>query len=159
MKDPRVEKLADILVNYSCRVQPGENVLIEAYDIPDDVVTKMVDAVVKAKGRPFVSLKHNRVTRAIYHSATEEQMILAGEFEANRMKNMQAYIGLRGTNNSMELSDVPDDKMKLYRKHWCRLDRCRRKRACQLKHLKTFILMSVHSIMQKWRELANHLKN
>jgi aminopeptidase len=118
MKDPRVDKLAEILVNYSCRVQPGENVLIEAYDVPDNVVTTMVEHVVKAGGRPFVSLKHNPVLRSIYSCATEEQMVLTGEFEANRMKNMQAYIGLRGTHNAMELSDVPDEKMKLYRKHW-----------------------------------------
>ena len=33
MQDPRIDKLAEILVTYSCRVQRGENVLIEAYDI------------------------------------------------------------------------------------------------------------------------------
>jgi aminopeptidase len=118
MKDPRIIKLAEILVGYSCRVQPGENVLIEAYDIPDEVVTTMVEQVVKAKGKPFVSLKHNPVLRALYNGATEEHMKLTGEFEASRMAKMQAYIGLRGTHNAMELSDVPDENMKLYRKHW-----------------------------------------
>lgn len=118
MHDPRIDQLAEILINYSCRVQPGENVLIEGYDVPDEAITTMVRHVEAAQGRPFVTIKHNAVLRALYRAATDEQMELTGNLEAERMRNMQAYIGLRGTNNSSELSDVPDDKMKLFRKYW-----------------------------------------
>ncbi len=118
MKDPRYAKLADILVGYSCHVQPGENVLVEAYDVPDAIVTIVVKRITEAGGRPFVTIKHNAVLRALYNAATEEQMALTGELEAKRMSNMDAYIGIRGALNSAEHSDVPDDKLKLYRKHW-----------------------------------------
>ena len=33
MTDPRIERLADLLVNYSCAVKPGENLLLEAIDV------------------------------------------------------------------------------------------------------------------------------
>ena len=118
MKDPRVAKLAEILVGHSTQVQPGEKVLVEAYDIPDDVVTAVVSAVAKAGGLPFVTVKRNAVLRALYHNASEEQMRLTGEWERARMSAMDAYIGIRGSENSTELSDVPDDKMKLYRTLW-----------------------------------------
>ena len=118
MKDPRVAKLADILISYSTRVQPGEKVLIEATEIPDDVVAAMVNRIAEAGGLPFVTLKNNKVLRSLYCSATEEQMRLTGEFEKARMEKMDAYLGLRGSENSAELSDVPDEKMKLFRKLW-----------------------------------------
>ena len=118
MKDPRYAKLADILVGYSCDVQPGENVLVEAYDVPDDIVVELVNRIEKAGGRPFVTVKHNAVLRALYSVASEAQMKLTGELEAERMSNMDAYIGVRGALNSAEHSDVPDDRLKLYRKHW-----------------------------------------
>ena len=118
MLDPRVDRLAQILVGYSCRVQPGENVLLEAYDIPDDVITAIVRRIVAAGGRPFVTVKRNAVLRALYQAATEEQMTLTGELETERMRHMQCYIGLRGSLNAGELSDVPDDRMKLYRRLW-----------------------------------------
>ena len=118
MKDPRVAKLAEILVGHSTQVQPGEKVLVEAYDIPDDVVNTVVAAIAKAGGLPFVSVKRNAVLRTLYHNATEEQMRLTGELEQARMAAMDAYIGIRGSENSTELSDVPDDKMKLYRTLW-----------------------------------------
>ena len=118
MKDPRVAKLAEILVGHSIQVQPGEKVLLEAYDIPDDVVTVMVEAIANAGGLPFVTVKRNAVLRALYHTASEEQMRLTGEWERARMGAMDAYIGIRGSENSTELSDVPDDKMKLYQTLW-----------------------------------------
>jgi len=118
MKDPRVAKLADVLVGYSTRVQPGEKVLVEAYDIPDDVVTALVTRIAEAGGLPFVTVKRNSVLRALYNNATEEQMRLTGEFERARMAEMDAYIGVRGSENSTELSDVPDERMKLQRSLW-----------------------------------------
>ena len=118
MKDPRIAKLADVLVGYSTHVQPGEKVLVEAYDIPDDVVTALVTRIAEAGGLPFVTVKRNSVLRALYNNATEEQMRLTGEFERARMAEMDAYIGVRGSENSTELSDVPDERMKLQRSLW-----------------------------------------
>ncbi|MGO8673492.1 MAG: aminopeptidase [Capsulimonadaceae bacterium] len=118
MKDPRVAKLADILVNYSTRTKPGDHVLVEAFDIDDDVVNAVVERIVEAGGLPFVTIKHNRVLRALYCAATEEQMRLTGQFERARMEQMQAYIGIRGSDNISEHSDVPADRMQLFRTHW-----------------------------------------
>ena len=118
MKDPRVARLADTLVGYSTRVQPGERVLIETYDIPDDVITTLVDRVAEAGGLPFVTAKRNKVLRALYRNATEEQMRLTAQVEKARMSEMNAYIGVRGADNSSEHSDVPDDRMKLFRSLW-----------------------------------------
>ncbi len=118
MKDPRVAKLADILITYSARVQPGEKVLVEAYDIPDDVITTLVNRIAQAGGLPFVTVKRNAVLRALYKNATEEQMRLTADFEKARMTEMDAYLGVRGSENIAEMSDVPDDRMKLFRSLW-----------------------------------------
>jgi aminopeptidase len=118
MKDPRVAKLADVLVGYSTCVQPGERVLIETYDVPDDVTMALVKRVVEAGGLPFVTVKRNAVLRALYQSATEEQMQLTAQWEQERMAEMNAYIGVRGAANISEFSDVPDERMKLFRSLW-----------------------------------------
>jgi aminopeptidase len=114
MLDPRLERLADVLVNYSTKVQPGENVLVEAFGIDNALVRAIVDKVHQAGGRPFVNLRDHQVTRALLMSATEEQIKTWAEYDAKQMTMMHAYIGVRGGSNIYELSDVPDDKMKLY---------------------------------------------
>jgi len=118
MLDPRITKLAETLVNYSCGLRKGEKILIETFDIPEEMVIELVREVTKVGGIPLVTLKNNRIIRALYRDATEEQMRIIGEYEGFRMDRMDAYIGLRGNLNISELSDVPHEKMKLYQTHW-----------------------------------------
>ena len=118
MLDSRMEKLADNLVRHSCSVAPGERVLVEATDIPDEMVALLVRKISEAGGIPFVTVKRTRVLRELYRHGGEQAMKLAGEYERFRMEKMQAYIALRGAENINELSDVPGDRMKLYQQHW-----------------------------------------
>ena len=112
--DPRIQKLADVLVNYSCRVRPGEKVLIEASGVPTEMVTALVKEVYRKKAFPFVELSDNRVKREILMGVTEEMLDAWQKYDVYRMKEMDAYIGIRGGNNSLELGDVPGDKKRLY---------------------------------------------
>ena len=36
------------------------------------------------------------------------------KYELERMKDMDCYIGIRGSDNTAELSDVEDEKMRMY---------------------------------------------
>ena len=116
MLDPRAKKLADLLVNYSCAVQPGENVLLEASDVPDEFAGAVVHAVARAGGRPFVLRKSVALNRALMSVGSEEQWQLMADLERAQMEKMQCYIGARGNLNVSELSDVPDDKTENLRK-------------------------------------------
>jgi leucyl aminopeptidase (aminopeptidase T) len=42
MKDPRFTQLAKVLVQHSMRVNGGDKVLVEAFDIPSDFVVEMI---------------------------------------------------------------------------------------------------------------------
>lgn len=115
-----MKKLADVLVGYSTEVKPGERVLIDAYDIPAEMVALLIDRVVEAGGVPFAETHNARVRRSLYLNATEEQMRIFGHRDLEFMKEMQVYIALRGGYNINETSDVPDEKMKVFQEHWQR---------------------------------------
>ena len=116
MKDPRHAKLAQLLVHHSARVQKGEKVLIEAFDIPAEFTTELVHAVAGAEGVPLVSVRQQAVMRAMMLNASEEQMRTWAKVDKARMEEMACYIGVRGSNNIAELSDVPREKMDLFEK-------------------------------------------
>ncbi len=116
MHDPRFDKLAQLLVEYSTQLKRGENVLIEAFDVPDEMTIALVRAARKAGAIPFTQIQRGRVTRELAMNASERQLSLSANHELARMKKMDAYIGLRGSNNITELSDVPAEQMKLVAK-------------------------------------------
>ena len=118
MLDPRMTKLAEVLVHHSCALQPGDKVLIEAIDAPDDIVGELVRVARRAGADPLVTLKRNAVLRAMLIHGSESQFKLTADVEAHRMREVQAYVGLRGSPNAAELSDVPADKMKMYQSLW-----------------------------------------
>jgi aminopeptidase len=116
MHDPRFDKLAELLVGYSTRLLRNETVLIEAFDIPDEMTIALVRAARKAGAIPFTQIQRGRVSRELAMNATERQLNLTAIHELARMKKMDAYIAIRGSNNISELSDVPADQMKLVAK-------------------------------------------
>ena len=97
-------------------MQRNETVLIETFDIPDEMTVALVRAARDVGAIPFVQLQRGRVTRELARNATERQLNLSAMHELARMKRMDAYIAIRGSNNVTELSDVPPEQMKLVAK-------------------------------------------
>lgn len=114
MRDPRLQTLARNLVRYSLRIQPGENVLIDMTGIERELVHCLIEEVYAQGGRPFVELNDRTVLRNILQGATQDYMEQWADIDLNRMKNMQAYIGIRAGENVNDLSDVPGTNMNLY---------------------------------------------
>jgi len=113
MHDARFDKLAKVLVQYSTRLKRNEAVLIETFDIPDEMTIALIRAARKVGGVPFAQTYRTPVNRALALEATDRQLNLVASHELARMKKMDAYIAVRGSNNITELSDVPPEKMKL----------------------------------------------
>ena len=128
MKDERIVTLAKNLVNYSCQIKKGEKVLIESTEVDYGIITELVKAVYEAGGYPFTVHHNQRVERALRMGLTKEHAELWAKYDLFRMNEMDAYIGVRGGQNSAELSDVPPEKSALYSKlyahpvhHKCRV--------------------------------------
>ena len=113
MQDLRINELAKNLVNYSCRLKKGEKVLIEAKGVDYMLVNALVKEVYKIGAYPFVEMFDNRVSRELLLGQTEELAKMRAEFAKARMEKMDAYIGIRGGQNSNENSDVPERNLQI----------------------------------------------
>lgn len=56
MTDPRISVLAKNLINYSCQVQPGEKILIEAIGLESPLIKEIIKEAYRAGGIPFVTI-------------------------------------------------------------------------------------------------------
>ena len=110
MTDPRYQKLAKLLVHYSTQVKKGDRVLLDMIDVPDEFSIALMRAVRAAGGTPLIEVRHTRVTREILRATNGKHAALLRDLELFRMKKVQAYIAIRGSDNASENSDVPADR-------------------------------------------------
>ena len=113
MIDNRLTELAKGLINYSICLKKGEKLLIEAKDIDYMLVNELVKEAYKVGAYPFVEIFDNRVSRQLLMGETEEYAKLKAKYAGYRMADMDAYIAIRGGNNSNENADVPERNMQI----------------------------------------------
>ena len=110
--DPRYSVLARNLVSHSTRINKGENVLLHSFGIPEDMTIALIRAVRQAGGIPFIQSQQARVDRECILGGTEEQFEITLKWELERMKAMDAYIAIRGSENVFENADLPTADLK-----------------------------------------------
>ncbi len=120
MKDPRLQKMAEGLINYSVKLQSGEKILIEVIDNGMPLALAVVKEVYRVGGVPYVTLRNKQIDRQIMLEATREQLDKMAGYELVQMKEMDAYIGIRATENANETADVPGEQQQIYMKHYSR---------------------------------------
>ena len=118
MKDHRHDTLAKMLVRYSVALQPGESCLIQAVDVPVEMVESLVRAVYDAGGHPQVKLLSERLHLEMLLGATERSLQLQADVERYQMERMDAFIGIRGHENPLETAAVGDEQHALYMKQF-----------------------------------------
>lgn len=117
--DLRIERLAEVLIHHSCRLTAGEKVLIEAFDLPTpELVIHLVRKAREVGAIPIVELRNNRILKEWVKTSDEKTMSLAAELDSRRMREMDAYIGIRASDNSAEFSDVPESAVEVYQQQY-----------------------------------------
>lgn len=117
MHDARIDLLARQLVRYSTTLKKGEKVLIDIQDAPESIGLALIREA-RAKGAlPFLRVSSSRLNREMLKGAEDDQYAAIARHQLAEMKDMQAYIAIRGSNNIAETSDVPAERMKLAMKH------------------------------------------
>ncbi|MEE0776309.1 MAG: aminopeptidase [Bacillota bacterium] len=110
MKDPRCDELARLLVEYSTELKPGEKVLINMIGDATPLAKAIVEQVYKAKALPFLHIENPLLEAAWLKGASEEIFTTQRKWEELQMKEMDAYIGIRATDNSFTKKSVPPEK-------------------------------------------------
>lgn len=110
--DSRYQRLAETLIAHSTRLRKGENLLIEAFDIPEPMVLALVEAARQVGARPHVALRSNRLVRALVDGAGDELIDDWAAIDRFRMERMDAYLGLRGGDNANEMAGLATEDHK-----------------------------------------------
>ena len=114
MTDPRYTKLAKLLVGYSTALKKGDRILLDMIDVPDEFTIELIRTARAAGALPFVETRHTRVGREMLRGSNPPHATIVRDVELFRMKKMDAYIAIRGSENASENADVPSERMSMY---------------------------------------------
>ena len=113
MADPRVEKLADVLVNYSVAIRPGDKVLIQGGTSAGPLLRAVYAKVLQAGGHPLMLATLPGTDELLFRYASDEQLQHVPEPVKLLMETYDVSIGIRGAENTKALSGVDPAKMVL----------------------------------------------
>ncbi len=117
MHDSRIDALARQLIRYSTSLKKGEKILLDLHDVPDVVGVALIREVRARGGVPFLRVHQGLLGREMLRGASDSQYAVIARHLMAEMKDMDAYIAVRGSHNIAEASDVPADRMKLAMRH------------------------------------------
>ena len=119
MKDLRIEKLANNLLNHSIGIKNGEKVLIEILGMDALPLGKELIKQAENMGAlPFFNIIDYEVMREMLLNASEEQIKIYAKHDLQKMQDMDCYIGIRASKNASELNGIPKEKMEIYNKFY-----------------------------------------
>ncbi|MDE6431875.1 MAG: aminopeptidase, partial [Opitutales bacterium] len=111
--DTNYQNLARNLTEFSTNLQQGDTVLIDVCEAPENMIIHLIKAVRKCGATPVLKMRTNKISRTMNMLCDERALKKQADIALSEMKNMQAYIAIRGGNNVFENSDVPQDQQKL----------------------------------------------
>ena len=91
--------------------------MIHLIDVPDAMGVALIREVRAKKAIPMLKVDNGTLGREMAMGATDDQYKLVAKHQLAEMKDMDAYIAIRGSHNICETSDVPAAKMKIAMKH------------------------------------------
>ena len=106
MFDPRVTKLAQVLVQYSAGVKSGDLVSISGTTLAEPLALALLEETLKAGGHPRVKLLPSEAGEVLYKNASDEQLKFVSELDRQEVEQLDVSIRVLSENNTRALSNI-----------------------------------------------------
>jgi aminopeptidase len=106
MADIRMQKLADLLVQYCIQVKQQDWVLVRGHVLALPLVDEVVAAVLRAGGNPTVQLDTEVLSETFLREANNEQLSWVSPIDRMLDEQINASISIRAATNTRALSGV-----------------------------------------------------
>lgn len=109
--DPRVEKMADVLVNYSVAVRPGDLVSIQSSSLGVELASACVERALQAGGNVTTRIDSEEIREAYMRTASDEQLAFISPEAGVLMDNVNCLISILAPENTKALASLDPQKM------------------------------------------------
>ncbi len=114
MADPRIIKLAGLLVHYSLELKKNDYLLLEAYDISAPLVREIYREAIKTGAHVDTNILLQGLAPIFFSEASKEQLQFVSPYMKFKSENYRAFLTLFGQSNLKELTNVPSEKIQMH---------------------------------------------
>ncbi|HEY7087203.1 MAG TPA: aminopeptidase [Tepidisphaeraceae bacterium] len=113
MRDSRLQKLADVLVNYSVAVKPGQLVRISGPSAAQPLVIEVFREVLKAGGHPHVRMSPEQLAEITLKHGNDEQLKFLNPINLYEYEKIDCSIGIWAEENTRSLTNCDPKRVGL----------------------------------------------
>lgn len=114
--DPRVQKLAEVIVGYCVGVKPGEWVVIQSPALGEPLAAACVSEVLRAGGNPTTVLGSEDIREIHLREGSDEQLAFVDPLTRTAIEQMDVSIGLLAPRNTRALANLDPSRMAIQNK-------------------------------------------
>jgi len=110
VRDPRLDKLADVIVRYSTGVKPGQLVRLSGDPVGMPLLEALYEAVIKAGAHVHFQCGPESLQEILFKHGSDEQLKYVSPISKYMIKNIDVSIGLWAETNTKAMTHVDPKK-------------------------------------------------
>ena len=111
MPDPRITKLAKVIIYYSLKIQPGEQLLIQTTPLADELTMAVYEEAVKAGAHVMTMNQVPGLREIFFKHASEEQLTYISPVQKEMLETFDAFLRIWADSNTRTLSGVDPKRL------------------------------------------------
>ncbi|HEV3479452.1 MAG TPA: aminopeptidase [Gaiellaceae bacterium] len=114
MRDPRVERLAELIVGYSLRLRQGQVLRINGEEGALTLAVALYRAGLRAGGLPYLNVAPAGLDEILLTEGTDEQLTFVSEGELMQTEAADAWAMIWTASNTRALTRIPPERRRTY---------------------------------------------
>jgi aminopeptidase len=114
MSDPRIQKMARLLVEYCVAVQPGDRVIVNGSRAGFPLIKATFREVLRAGGHPYVGWREDELTEILLKEGSDEQLTHLPEPFRLLYETYDCTINIAAAENTRILSGIDPSRQRIF---------------------------------------------
>jgi aminopeptidase len=110
MTDPRLARLAELIVGYSLELRPGNVVRIDAAAVGAPLAVELYRAALRADAHPYVNVELERLPELLAREGSDEQLDFVSPIATAEIDLVDALVSVWAESNTRALSNVTPER-------------------------------------------------
>ena len=149
MADPRVEKLAKVMVHYALELQPGQQFWLRTTPLAEELNLAVYEQALKAGAHIFVDQRMPGAEEVFFKYASDEQLDFVSPIRKMIAETFEASLYISAEHNSRNLSGIDGSRLARSRKAMAPLSTQLMQRSAEGSHRWCLTVYPTHAMAQE----------